>query len=43
MANNAGKSSDDFHWHKVTPEVNRTGNDNPAFNNPTDPDAAPGK
>jgi putative SOS response-associated peptidase YedK len=40
LANNARKSSDDFHWHKVTPEVNRTGHDNPSFNDPID--ATPG-
>jgi putative SOS response-associated peptidase YedK len=34
LANNAGKSSDDFHWHKVSPGVNRTGNDSPTFNDP---------
>jgi len=39
LANNADKSSNDFHWHKVTPEVNRSGNDNPAFNDPIDPGA----
>jgi putative SOS response-associated peptidase YedK len=36
LANNAGKSSDDFHWHKVTPGVNRTSGDNPSFNDPID-------
>ncbi|MFM0265615.1 SOS response-associated peptidase [Paraburkholderia sediminicola] len=34
LANNAGKSSDDFYWHKVSPGVNRTGNDSPSFNEP---------
>lgn len=37
LANHAGKSSDDFNWHTVTPEVNRSGNDSPTFNDPIDP------
>ncbi|CAB3775214.1 hypothetical protein [Paraburkholderia humisilvae] len=36
LANNAGKSSDDFHWFKVSPGVNRTGNDSSTFNDPID-------
>lgn len=36
LANTAGKSADDFHWHKVTPGVNRTGGDSPTFNDPID-------
>ncbi|WP_267955052.1 SOS response-associated peptidase [Paraburkholderia adhaesiva] len=36
LASHAGKSSDDFHWHKVTPGVNRTGNDSPSFNDPVE-------
>lgn len=38
LANNAGKSSDDFHWHKVSPAVNRSGTDSPSFNDPIDAD-----
>ncbi|MEW6343013.1 MAG: SOS response-associated peptidase [Pseudomonadota bacterium] len=37
LANHAGKSSEDFHWYKVTPEVNRTGNDAPTFNDRIEP------
>ncbi|MFM0275527.1 SOS response-associated peptidase [Paraburkholderia aspalathi] len=36
LANTAGKSADDFQWHKVTPGVNRTGGDSPTFNDPID-------
>lgn len=40
LANNAGKSSEDFHWHKVSPSVNRAGNDSPSCNDPIDPGPA---
>ncbi|MBB4517165.1 SOS response-associated peptidase [Paraburkholderia fungorum] len=43
LANNAGKTSDDFHWHKVTPEMNRTGNNSPVFNDPIDADTPSAK
>jgi putative SOS response-associated peptidase YedK len=38
LANGAGKSSDDFHWFKVSPGVNRTGHDSPSFNDPLEGD-----
>lgn len=37
LANNAGKSSDDFAWYKVTQQVNRSGPDSPTFVDPIDP------
>jgi putative SOS response-associated peptidase YedK len=43
VANHAGSSSEDFHWHKVSAGVNRSGNDSPSFNDPIDPGIAPGR
>ncbi|CAB3754018.1 SOS response-associated peptidase [Paraburkholderia humisilvae] len=40
LANSAGKSSDDFHWYKVSPGVNRSGTDSPTFNEPIEASSA---
>ena len=41
LANNAVTQPDDFRWFRVSPAVNKVGNDDPSFNVPIDGDYSP--